>query len=181
MRPVTLQSPRLTLRQWEAHDLEPFSALNADAEVMEYFVAPLSASESAALIVRMQSAITERGWGNWCLDIEGTCAGFVGLNVPSYETPFTPCVEIGWRLARQYWGRGYASEAARLALAYGFGTLKLEEIVSFTTVSNRRSRRVMEQIGMTRDAAGDFDHPRVPEGHPLRRHVLYRLRCASTS
>jgi ribosomal-protein-alanine N-acetyltransferase len=181
MTTATLRSARLTLRQWEAHDLEPFAALNADSEVMEYFVAPLSTDESAAMVGRMQSAIAERGWGSWCLDIDGSCAGFVGLSVPAYETPFTPCVEIGWRLARGHWGMGYASEAARLALGYGFETLGLEEIVSFTTVSNQRSRRVMERIGMMRDAAGDFDHPRVPEGHPLRRHVLYRLRRVATS
>lgn len=181
MMPVTLRSTRLTLRQWEERDLAPFAQLNADPRVMEHFVAPLSADESAAMMARAQGAIAERGWGSWCLDVDGHCAGFVGLSVPAYETHFTPCVEIGWRLACAYWGQGYASEAARLALDYGFGTLGLDEVVSFTTIANQRSRRVMERIGMTRDEAGDFDHPRVPEGHPQRRHVLYRLRRAPTS
>jgi len=173
---ATLRSPRLTLRQWHERDLDSFAALNADPVVMEYFVAPLSREESAAMIERASATLASRGWGWWCLDIEGECAGFIGLTVPGYDTPFMPCVEIGWRLARRYWGHGYACEGACLALAYGFGEVGLDEIVSFTTTSNLRSRRVMERIGMTRDLAGDFDHPRVPEGHALRRHVLYRLK-----
>jgi RimJ/RimL family protein N-acetyltransferase len=102
-------------------------------------------------------------------------AGFVGLSVPRFEAHFAPCVEIGWRLAAQHWGHGYATEGARAALAFGFGTLGLEEIVAFTAPRNVRSRRVMEKIGMTYDPADDFDHPLLPEGHPLRRHVLYRI------
>ncbi|MGH6623774.1 MAG: GNAT family N-acetyltransferase [Burkholderiaceae bacterium] len=178
MPAALLRSPRLTLRQWEERDLAPFAALNADPAVMEFFVAPLSKEESAAMIERASATLASRGWGWWCLDIEGECAGFIGLTVPGYDTPFMPCVEIGWRLARRYWGHGYATEGARRALAYGFDVIGLDEIVSFTTTSNLRSRRVMERIGMTRDLAGDFDHPRVPEGHALQRHVLYRLRGA---
>lgn len=143
---------------------------------MEYFVAPLSTAESAAMIERARATLEKRGWGWWCLDIDGQCAGFIGLTVPTYDTPFMPCVEIGWRLARPFWGRGYATEGARLALDYGFNDIGLDEIVSFTATGNLRSRRVMERIGMTRDINGDFDHPRVPEGNALRRHVLYRLR-----
>jgi RimJ/RimL family protein N-acetyltransferase len=176
MPAALLRSPRLILRQWEERDLEPFAALNADPAVMEFFVAPLSKEESAAMIERASATLASRGWGWWCLDIEGECAGFIGLTVPGYETPFMPCVEIGWRVARRYWGHGYATEGACRALAYGFDVIGLDEIVSFTTTSNIRSRRVMERIGMTRDLTGDFDHPRVPEGHALQRHVLYRLK-----
>lgn len=176
MPSARLQSRRLTLRQWEMRDLEPFAALNADPLVMEYFVAPLSTEESAAMIERASALLEARAWGWWCLEIDGQCAGFIGLSVPGYETPFMPCVEIGWRLARRFWGHGYATEGAQLALGYGFDALALDEIVSFTATANLRSRRVMERIGMTRDRDGDFDHPRLPEGHALRRHVLYRLK-----
>lgn len=176
MPAATLRSSRVALRQWEARDLDPFAALNADPAVMEHFVAPLSREESAAMIERASATLESRGWGWWCLEIEGECAGFIGLTIPAYDTPFMPCVEIGWRLARRYWGHGYACEGARLALGHGFDVLSLDEIVSFTATSNLRSRRVMDRIGMTRDLAGDFDHPRVPEGHALRRHVLYRLK-----
>ena len=111
----------------------------------------------------------ERGWGWWCVDINGECAGFTGLSAPTYQTPFTPCVEVGWRFRPQFWGQGYATEAARLALDYGFGTLQLPEIVSFAAAGNQRSPRVMERIAM-------HDHPNIAAGHRLRRHVLYRKR-----
>ena len=176
IKQITLAGERVVLRPWQDRDADAFAAMNADERVMEFFVAPLSRVESDELRSRMRAAIEERGWGWWCVDIAGQCAGFTGLSTPPYQTRFTPCVEVGWRLRPQFWGRGYATEAARLALDYGFNTLQLEEIVSFAAAGNIRSRRVMERIGMQRDVAGDFDHPRIPEGHALRRHVLYRLR-----
>jgi RimJ/RimL family protein N-acetyltransferase len=123
----------------------------------------------------MQAAIEERGWGNWALEVIGgeTFVGFTGLSVPSFEAHFMPCTEIGWRLARSAWGRGFATEAARAALDFGFGELGLAEIVSFTALGNARSIAVMERLGMRRD--GEFDYPRFPDGHRLRRHVLYRI------
>ena len=172
----SLAGKRVLLRPWLDHDAATFAEMNADERVMEFFIAPLSRAESDALLDRMRASIEERGWGWWCVDIGGECAGFTGLSSPPYETPFTPCIEVGWRFRRQFWGHGYASEAARLALNYGFDTLRLDEIVSFTAAQNHRSRRVMERIGMQRDFSGDFDHPRMPEGHALRRHVLYRIR-----
>lgn len=170
-----LRGERVILRAWEPRDAEPFGALNADPVAMEHFPATLSRAESDALIARAQAALETRGWGWWCLEIDGGCAGFVGLSVPSFEAHFTPCVEIGWRMARRFWGRGYATEAARLARGFAFDELALPEIVSFTTVNNRRSQRVMERLDMTRNPAEDFDHPRLPAGHPQQRHVLYRL------
>ena len=175
MKLTTLTGERVILRGWEARDADAFAAMNADTRVMEFFVAPLSREESNALLARMRASIENDGWGWWCVDIGGECAGFTGLSAPPYQTPFTPCIEVGWRFRPQYWGYGYATEAARLALAYGFNALQLKEIVSFTAACNRRSRRVMERIGMRRDIGGDFEHPRVPEGHALRRHVLYRI------
>lgn len=170
-----LRGPRVVLRSWRADDLDAFAALNADRRVMEHFAAALTREESMAMIGRMQAGIDARGWGNWVLEAGGRCIGFVGLSVPSFDAHFTPCTEIGWRLAFDAWGRGYATEAARLALAYGFALAGLAEIVSFTAASNSRSMAVMQRIGMSRDPTGDFDHPRLA-GHPLQRHVLYRLR-----
>jgi RimJ/RimL family protein N-acetyltransferase len=176
IKQITLAGERVVLRPWQERDADAFAAMNADERVMEFFVAPLTRVESDELRSRMRAAIEERGWGWWCVDIDGQCAGFTGLSTPPYQTRFTPCVEVGWRFRPQFWGHGYATEAARLALDYGFNALQLEEIVSFAAAGNIRSRRVMERIGMQRDVAGDFDHPRIPEGHALRRHVLYRLR-----
>jgi RimJ/RimL family protein N-acetyltransferase len=180
MPATMLQGPRVTLRPWHADDIEPFAALNADPRVMEYLPAPLSRDEAGAMIGRAQAAIDERGWGMWALEVEGRCIGFTGLGIPRFEAPFTPCVEVGWRLAHAAWGHGYATEAATLALRYGFDVLHLDEIVSYTTVNNLRSRRVMERLGMTRDQADDFLHPLLA-GHPLQPHVLYRLRRATCS
>jgi RimJ/RimL family protein N-acetyltransferase len=172
-----LRGRRVVLRTWRAADLEPLAALNADPRVMAHFPAPLSREQSEAMMARMQAHIDARGWGNWALDVDGRCIGFVGLTVPGFDAHFTPCTEIGWRLAVDAWGRGYATEAARLALAHGFGVLGLDEVVSFTAVANARSQRVMQRLGMHHDPGDDFDHPRLP-GHPLQRHVLYRLRRA---
>jgi RimJ/RimL family protein N-acetyltransferase len=173
-----LSTPRLWLRQWRASDLPPFAALNADPLVMEFLPGCLSSAESDALARRCEAQIEQRGWGFWAAQRHdsGAFIGFVGLGVPSFEAPFTPCVEIGWRLERASWGNGFATEAGRECLRFAFESLVLEEVVSFTVPLNRRSRAVMERLGMSHDAAGDFDHPRLPAGHPLRRHVLYRLR-----
>jgi len=172
-----LRTERLLLRQWRDADYEPFAALNADPVVMEHFPAPLTREASDSWADRQRGRIEERGWGLWAVEVrdDGGFAGFVGLAVPSFEAHFTPAVEIGWRLAREHWNRGYATEAARAGLAFGFVELQLEEIVSFTTVANVRSRRVMEKLGMTCDSSDDFDHPSVPPG-PIRPHVLYRIR-----
>jgi RimJ/RimL family protein N-acetyltransferase len=145
---------------------------------MRYFPAPLDRAASDALVEGARAAIAERGWGQWAVEVVGGApfVGFVGLNEPSFEAHFTPAVEVGWRLARAHWGHGYATEAARAASAFGLEALALPEIVSFTAVANEPSRRVMERIGMTHDPADDFDHPGLPAGDPLRRHVLYRLR-----
>jgi RimJ/RimL family protein N-acetyltransferase len=178
MPPVaTLESSRLRLRDWQDADLAPFAALNADPRVMEYFPRPLDRAESDAAVVRIRAHFARRGFGLWAVEAPGVAefVGFVGLSVPSFEAHFTPCVEIGWRLAREFWGRGYATEAALAVLNHGFGTLGLAEIVSFTAAANARSRAVMERIGMHRSDADDFDNPNLSPGHPLRRHVLYRL------
>ena len=173
-----LRTERLRLRQWTERDREPFARLNADARVMEYFPAPLSTLESDALAGTIESHIEQNGWGLWAVEIPGVTsfAGFTGLSRPRFEAHFTPCVEVGWRLDRAFWGRGYATEGALAALRFGFETLGLDEMVSFTTASNTASRRVMERIGMTHDPVDDFDYPGWPVGHNLRRHVLYRKR-----
>jgi RimJ/RimL family protein N-acetyltransferase len=175
MAAAEIRTERLLLRSWRQGDREPFAALNADPKVMAFFPAPLSRAESDALMERIQAGIETRGWGFWALEVPGQhpFIGFVGLSVPE-GLPCSPYVEIGWRLARAHWGRGYASEAARAALRFGFERLGLPEIVAFTAEGNRRSRALMERIGMRRDEGGDFEHPRVPVGHPLRWHVLYR-------
>ena len=144
---------------------------------MRFFSAPMTREESDALAQRAEREIAERGWGLWAAELEGSAPfiGFVGLAVPSFDAHFTPAVEVGWRLSREQWGNGYATEAARAATAFGFDELGLDEIVSFTSVANEPSRRVMERLGMTHDPQEDFDHPSVSDG-PLRRHVLYRLR-----
>jgi len=148
---------------------------------MEHFPGALSPEESDALAARIEAHLEQHGFGLWAIEIPNIVpfAGFVGLSAPRLEAPFMPCVEIGWRLAAEHWGRGYATEAARAVLTFGFATLGLSEIVSFTVPGNFRSCRVMEKIGMTRNPADDFDHPALPEGHPLRRHVLYRITRAA--
>ncbi|MFB4309335.1 GNAT family N-acetyltransferase [Actinomadura sp. GTD37] len=175
----TLRTDRLLLRRWKDADRGPFAALNADPEVMEHFPAPLTRGESDAMIDRLEAGFDERGFGLWALETAaGEFIGFAGLSVPRFRAHFTPAVEIGWRLARSAWGHGYATEAARRALAFAFDERGLDEVVSFTSVPNLRSRAVMERVGMSRDPSGDFDHPLVPEGHSLRRHVLYRTTAA---
>jgi 3-dehydroquinate dehydratase/shikimate dehydrogenase len=173
---ATLETERLLLRAWRPGDREPFAALNGDPRVMEWFPATLSRRESDALAEVIEQRLADQGWGLWAVELPGIAEfiGFVGLN-PADAILGYPVVEVGWRLAAEHWGRGYAPEAAIASLAHGFGALGLDEIVSFTTVANAKSRRVMEKIGMTRDGAGDFDHPRIAEGSPIRPHVLYRI------
>jgi ribosomal-protein-alanine N-acetyltransferase len=172
-----LRTERLLLRRWRESDREPFAALNADPEVMEHFARKLTREESDALVELNEKHFAEHGFSLWAVDVvaTGSFAGFVGLMVPRFHADFTPAVEVGWRLAREHWGHGYATEAARAALGFGFDELLLEEIVSFAVPGNFRSRRVMERLGMTHDVSDDFEHLRFPEGHRLRRHVLYRL------
>jgi ribosomal-protein-alanine N-acetyltransferase len=175
-----LTTPRLRLRQWREEDLASFAALNADPQVMEFFPKVLTRVESDAVAGRIRDHFARHGFGLWAVEAPGAAdfVGFVGLAVPSFEAHFTPCVEIGWRLAREHWGHGYATEAATAALAFGFGDRALEEIVAFTVPANIPSRRVMGRLGMRRLPADDFEHPAIADGHPLRSHVLYRLRRA---
>jgi len=172
-----LRTERLLLRWWRPDDRQPFSRLNADPRVVEFLPKALTREESNAVADRIEAHFERHGFGLWAVEIPGVTrfAGFIGQSIPRFEAHFTPCIEIGWRLATACWNRGYATEGARAALAFGFQQLEAEEIVSFTVPANVRSRRVMEKIGMTHSPADDFDHPVLPEGHPLRRHVLYRL------
>lgn len=170
-----IETERLVLRQWRDEDRAPFAALNADPDVMEFFPSTRTRAESDAAVDRMSAQIDEHGWGLFAVERDGEFLGFTGLAVPAFEASFQPAVEIGWRFARSAWGRGYATEAARAAVAHAFDVLELDGLVSFTAEQNLRSRAVMERLGMERDPADDFDHPALAEGHPLRRHVLYRL------
>jgi RimJ/RimL family protein N-acetyltransferase len=169
----------LLLRHWRPDDRAPFAAMNADPEVMEHFPGLMSRGESDAWAERAEAELASHGYGLWTLEerATGRYLGFTGLHEVTFEAPFVngPTVEIGWRLPRDAWGRGYAQEAARAALDVAFGAAGLPEVVSFTATTNLRSTHVMERIGMTHDPAGDFDHPRLPRGHRLQRHVLYRV------
>jgi 3-dehydroquinate dehydratase/shikimate dehydrogenase len=173
-----IKTTRLLLRPWRQEDLEPFAKLNADPRVMEYFPALRSWKESEDFIKAMQHLFETQGWGLWAVSLISSDAfiGFIGLGNVSFTAPFTPAVEVGWRLAFEYWGQGYATEGAMASLKYGFEVLNLSEIVAFTPVQNKRSRAVMERIGMHHDAKDDFDHPKITPGHPLQRHVLYRIK-----
>ncbi len=178
-----LRTPRLLLRPWRDSDRPPFAALNADPEVRRWFPSLQTRAESDATAAALQAHLDAHGFGLWAVEAPGVAPflGFVGLQHVRFAAPFAPAVEAGWRLARAWWGRGYATEAARAALAHAFGPLALPEVVAFTVPGNAASRRVMERLGMTRDPADDFDHPRIPEGHPMRRHVLYRKKASSFS
>ena len=171
-----LETERLRLRQWTQADKLPFARLNRNKRVMEFFPYALSRLESDTLAEKIMGTFAQRGWGWWAVDVKGKhdFIGFVGLNIPSADLPFQPCVEVGWRLDYPYWGYGYATEAANAALAFGFDTLGLDKIVSFTALINKRSEAVMKKLGMHR-AAETFMHPSVPEGNRLREHCLYEL------
>ncbi|MFL5725788.1 MAG: GNAT family N-acetyltransferase [Chloroflexota bacterium] len=176
-----LTTARLLLREWSKEDLEPFAALNADPRVMEHFPSVLTRDESDALVRRIEVRWSDDGLGLWAVERheDGRFLGFTGLTPPSFEASFTPCVEIGWRFGVEAWGHGYATEAARAALAFGFAERGLMEILSWTVPANLRSRAVMERLGMTHDPADDFEHPNIPAGSALSRHVLYRLTRAA--
>lgn len=175
--PLEINTERLLLRRWRDEDRALFAAMNADPRVMEFFPALQSRTESDASVDRAEAHFALRGYGMWAVEVVGApFIGFIGLNVPRFEAPFTPCVEIGWRLAADHWGRGYATEGARAVVAFAFERLGLEEIVSMTVPANLRSRHVMEKLGMTHDPGDDFDHPLIEHGSRCSRHVLYRLR-----
>jgi RimJ/RimL family protein N-acetyltransferase len=173
---IELETERLWLRQWIESDREPFARLNADPRVMEFLPSILDRAASDAMVDLIQTKIIEKGWGFWAVESkqDQQFIGFVGLEIPKADLPFSPCVEIGWRLAFEYWGKGYATEAAKAALKFGFDRLELPEIVSFTTIDNHRSSAVMERLEMNRDAE-TFEHSSLPPGHTLREHCLYRL------
>ena len=176
-----LRTTRLLLRGWRESDLAPFAALNRDARVREHFPGgPVPRAESDALVERLIARWRDDGHAPWAVEVlgDGQFIGFIGLLTVHFDAPFTPAVEVGWRLAHRAWGHGYATEGAQASLRWGFEVLGLGEIVSFTAPGNTRSRAVMERLGMTRDLDADFDHPRIEEGDPLRRQVLYRLRRA---
>jgi ribosomal-protein-alanine N-acetyltransferase len=175
-----LGTERLILRNWRAADRQPFAQVNADPLVMEFMPATLSNSESDLLVDKIEKHFQTHGFGLFAAELRASHSfiGYIGLAVPSFQARFTPCVEVGWRLSAMHWGQGLATEGAREVMRYAFGVLKLNDVVSFTVPGNARSRRVMEKLGMKHDPADDFDHPKLPEGHPLRRHVLYRLRAS---
>jgi ribosomal-protein-alanine N-acetyltransferase len=174
---MPLRTDRLILRRWQDGDREPFAAMSADPGVMEHFPAMMTRDESDAFIDAVDARIEERGFGFWALEVAETSQfiGFTGLSIPQFQAHFLPAVEIGWRLSRSAWGHGYASEAARRALGFAFDEAGIGEVVSFTTTTNGRSQAVMQRIGMTHDPADDFEHPSLPEGHRLQRHVLWRM------
>jgi RimJ/RimL family protein N-acetyltransferase len=173
-----VETARLLMREWRDSDRAPYAALNADPEVMRHFPSTLTLQQSSEMIDRMRASWADRGFGLWAVERVDTSelVGFVGLAAPVWQAAFTPCVEVGWRLARQHWGNGFAPEAATAALQWGFANVDLphDEIVSFASESNANSRRVMEKIGMVRDVERDFDHPLLPEWSG-RHHVLYRI------
>ena len=173
---IYLESDRLLLRGWANDDLEPFAAMNADENVMKYYPAVYSREQSDAFAERIQQGLDDNGFGLYAVEVKSTgdFVGYVGLAKAEFPAAFTPAVEIGWRLAFDSWGRGFATEAARVCLAYGFAEFGFRELVSFTTRRNRRSIAVMERIGMSRYPHDDFEHPELPIGHPHRPHVLYR-------
>lgn len=170
-RDAVITTDRLQLRRWRDTDRAAFHDLNSDPAVMATIGPVMSRAESDAFMNRMEAHFDEHGYGLWCVDLGGESIGFTGLSRPWWRDG----VEVGWRLRSNWWGHGYATEAAAAALAYGFGRVGLEEIISFTAVINERSQAVMRRIGLERVAGADFDHPSVPEGDPLRPHVLYRL------
>ena len=174
---TTLSSERLILRPWREDDLDALAQLCADPEVMAHFPATLDRAGSAAMLGKLMAHQAEHGFTFWALQRREDAAfvGFTGLARVGFAAPFVPAVEIGWRLARPYWGQGYALEAARRALQFAFEDLQLDEVVSFTVPANQRSWGLMQRLGMRRDAAGDFEHPHLPVGHPLRPHWLYRI------
>jgi RimJ/RimL family protein N-acetyltransferase len=183
LKPDHLETARLLLRGWREEDVKPFAGMNADPNVMEHFPSRLTLDETKLFVDRIVNQFAERNFGLWAVELKSSCEfiGFVGLLVPTFDAHFTPCVEVGWRIAKEHWGSGYAPEAALEAMRDGFERIELDEIVSMTATTNKKSIRVMEKIGMLRNPEDDFDHPRLPDDHLLRRHVLYRLSKAQWS
>ncbi len=173
---MELKTDRLLLRQWKEEDFDAFAAMNADPEVMEFYPNIQSSEESFGMAKKFQNLISQKGWGFWAVEklCDNSFIGFVGLHEPTYDLPVTPCTEIGWRLSKSSWGKGYAIEAAKAVLKFAFNELKLEQVYSFTSVGNLRSRSVMEKIGM-KNTNANFNHPIIPEGHRLSEHVLYKI------
>lgn len=186
---IALRTARLLLRPWRDADLDPFFEMSNDREVMSYFPSLLDREQCAALIGRVRDHFRRHGWGLWAVEVHGgpSFVGFCGLQHVPFEAAFTPAVEIGWRLARAAWGHGYATEGARAALAFAWNQLHLDEVVAMVVPDNARSIAVMDRLGMTRDLAADFDHPRIPDdvpsvgGYAMRRHALYRLRRGTSA
>lgn len=174
--PIEFDTSRLAFRVWRERHLAPFAAMNADPEVMRFFPALLTPEQTRTGVSNWLAQFAEQGWGNWAVELKSTgeFIGFIGLSVPRRQLPFSPCVEVGWRLKRSAWGNGYATEGAKACLRLGFERVGLDEIVSFTSLSNLPSIAVMKRIGM-RNANADFEHPAVPEGHSLRPHCLYKI------
>lgn len=174
----TISTRRCVLREWIDSDREPFAALNADPRVMEFFPAPLTPTQSATFLEKNSAHIAGHGFGLWAVEVPGVTAfaGTVGLLVPGFNAPFTPCIEMSWRFGFDAWGNGYACETALAVLSFGFHNLNLPEIVSFTAYRNHRSRRLMERIGMEYSRSEDFHHPNLPPEHHLSLHALYRLK-----
>ena len=174
-----IETKRLRLRRWKDTDIEPFTRINTDPRVMEYFPSTFDAVQTEQIIRKQEDSFETRGFGLWACELKesNTFIGFTGLSSPSFESSFTPCIEIGWRLAFEHWGKGYAPEAAKAVLHFAFDQLRLKEVLSWTAVNNLQSRRVMEKIGMQQDLTGDFEHPNIPAGHKLRPHVLYRIQA----
>ena len=172
-----LKTQRLTLRRWRRSDLRPLAALNADPLVREHLPGVITEADTNRFMARIETHFEENGYGLWAVEHGKTkdLIGFAGLQIPSFDAPFMPTVELGWRFASEHWGKGYATESARAALDFGFYEAGLDEIVSFTAPANQRSTRVMERLGMSHDPVDDFDHPAMAPGSPLQRHVLYRL------
>lgn len=172
---IEFQTDRLKLRQWKESDLPIFASMNADPQVMKYYPSVLNEEESHNIAHKFEALIREKGWGFWAVEKleDERFIGFVGLNEPTYDLPVTPCVEIGWRLGKEHWGKGYATEAAKSCLDFAFNKLNLTEVYSFTSVTNKKSAAVMERIGMM-NTNNNFEHPLIPENHPLREHCLYK-------
>ena len=174
---IHLETDRMLLRDWSGDDLEPFAAMNADEKVMEFYPATVSREDSDALAMRLQQDMDVIGFGHYAVEVKSTgdFIGYVGISQVRFPADFAPALEIGWRLAAESWGHGYATEAARACMVHAFSQFEIPDLVSFTTRGNTRSIAVMERIGMLRNPADDFEHPNLPAGHPLRPHVLYRI------
>ncbi|MBS0235714.1 MAG: GNAT family N-acetyltransferase [Proteobacteria bacterium] len=176
--PTIIETDRLLLRTWKKEDADSYWRINQDTKVLEFLMGPLTMEQVREFMTQCNAGIAEHKFGLFAVEVKesGEMIGFIGLNIPRFEAHFTPAVEIGWRLASDSWGKGYATEGAKACLEYGFNVVALKEIVSFTVPSNTRSRRVMEKIGMRQDLAGDFAHPNLPLDHPLSRHILYIIK-----